>query len=105
MEKSEYDSRPSHLLDNGHDVSLWVERENTRFKTLKRNIPLSLRNASRHRSQGEEFDRITPEDPIRATHDGGVSDAEHVAENLDLLFERIQCCPPPAVRFEGRVAI
>ena len=72
---------------------------------LEQNIPLSPRNSSRNRPQGEEFDRVLPEDPIRATHDGGLLDAGRTVENRGPLFGRIQCFPPPAVRFESLAAI
>ena len=72
---------------------------------LERNIPLSPRDASRNRSQGEEPDRIHPEDPIRAAHDGGPSDAGHIAENRGPHFDKIQYFPSPAVRLESLAAI
>ena len=101
--KLEYNSRPRHLFDDGHDVSLRVEREKASFDVLERNAPLSPWNAPRNRSQGEEFYRIPPEDPICAAHGNGLPDTGHI-ENIVPLFCRIQDSPPPAVRFESRAA-
>ena len=100
-----YNSRPRHHFDDGHDISLRVEREGVGFKMLERNIPLSHRDTSRNRSQGEEFDRIRPEDPIRVTYEGGLFDSVYVVERRGPFFDRIRGFPPPAVRFESLAAI
>ena len=94
----------NYLLNDGHYVGLRVECERSGFKALEKNIPLFPRDTSRSRSQGEEFDRILPGEPIRATHsDGLVHDGER--ESFVVRFSRVQGFPPLAVHPESRAAV